>query len=100
VGFPCNNFWLLALGCICGRHHNKHQEEKARDVHVSEGFGLEREVGLLRWRGPANLSRQSNASERIIFVTPYIGLWEHLKSKIEEAISEKVEITFLIRDFD
>jgi hypothetical protein len=40
----------------------------------------------------------SNASERITFVTPYIGLWEHFKSKLEEARRRKIEISFLTRD--
>ena len=40
----------------------------------------------------------SNASERITFVAPYIGLWEHFKSKLGEASRRKIEISFLTRD--
>ena len=39
----------------------------------------------------------SNARERVTLVTPYLGLWEHLKTKIDESIRKKVQISFLIR---
>lgn len=39
-----------------------------------------------------------SASESIIFVTPFIELWVHLKEEMREAISRKVDIKFLIRE--
>lgn len=39
----------------------------------------------------------SNARDHVILVTPYLGLWEHLKNKIDEAVRRKVQISFLIR---
>jgi phosphatidylserine/phosphatidylglycerophosphate/cardiolipin synthase-like enzyme len=42
----------------------------------------------------------SNARDRVTLVTPYLDLWEHLKSKIDEAVRRKVQISFLIRTED
>jgi sugar-specific transcriptional regulator TrmB len=39
-----------------------------------------------------------NANENIIFVTPYIELWPHLKDELRDAIERHVDITFLIRE--
>ncbi|MDA4123785.1 MAG: phospholipase D-like domain-containing protein [Thaumarchaeota archaeon] len=42
----------------------------------------------------------SNARDRVTLVTPYLNIWEHLKSKIDEAVRRKVQISFLIRRDD
>lgn len=67
-------------------------------------------LGASEWRGksvffdgevlPQIYLVMSSANDRIFFVTPYIGLWEHLKSKIEEVMRRKIEVFFLIRSFD
>jgi hypothetical protein len=41
----------------------------------------------------------TDATVTITLVTPYLGLWEHLKTKIDEAINRKVGISFILRDF-
>lgn len=41
----------------------------------------------------------TDATVRVTFVTPYIRLWEHLKTKIEDSINKEVDITFVLRDF-
>jgi phosphatidylserine/phosphatidylglycerophosphate/cardiolipin synthase-like enzyme len=38
------------------------------------------------------------ATESIIFVTPYIELWVHLKDEMRDAIARNVDVTFLIRE--
>ena len=38
-----------------------------------------------------------NANKTVIFVTPYIELWVHLKDEIRDAIARNVDVTFLIR---
>jgi len=42
----------------------------------------------------------SNARDRVTLVTPYLDLWEHLKTKIDEAMRRRVQISFLIRTDD
>lgn len=38
------------------------------------------------------------ATESVIFVTPYVRLWEHLKSAISKAVERDVDVTFVIRE--
>jgi len=38
-----------------------------------------------------------NARESVIFVTPYVRLWDNLKRAMSKAILRGVEITFIIR---
>ena len=40
------------------------------------------------------------AAVGITLVTPYLTLWEHLKTKIEDAKNRKIDISFVIRDFE
>ena len=37
------------------------------------------------------------ARQRVIFVTPYLRLWGHLKTNIEQAVKKGVDVRFLIR---
>jgi hypothetical protein len=39
-----------------------------------------------------------SATENIIFVTPYIELWVHLKDEMRDAIAREVDIILLIRE--
>jgi phosphatidylserine/phosphatidylglycerophosphate/cardiolipin synthase-like enzyme len=39
----------------------------------------------------------TNASRWVVFVTPYVGLWVHLKNAMEEAVSRGVTISFVVR---
>lgn len=39
-----------------------------------------------------------SATEEVMFVTPYIELWVHLKDELRDAIARKVDVTFLIRE--
>ena len=41
----------------------------------------------------------TDARSRITLVSPFLDLWEHLKTKIDEATIRKVDISFVIRDF-
>ena len=42
-----------------------------------------------------------NAKRSVTLVTPYLQLWRHLQMKIEEAISRRVEVRFVLRtDWD
>jgi hypothetical protein len=38
------------------------------------------------------------AEKTLIFVTPYIELWVHLKDEVRDAMARKVDILFLIRE--
>lgn len=42
----------------------------------------------------------TESSEVITVVTPYLRLWEHLKSKLEDAFDRNVQVFFVIRDTD
>lgn len=37
------------------------------------------------------------AREYVIFVTPYLDLWEHLTDKIEKTLAKGVDVYFVIR---
>jgi phosphatidylserine/phosphatidylglycerophosphate/cardiolipin synthase-like enzyme len=46
---------------------------------------------------PEILAIVTNASRGVTFVTPYLGLWVHLKNAMEEAIARGVAISFVVR---
>lgn len=46
---------------------------------------------------PQVLQIIKTAEKQITFVTPYIGLWNHLKDEIRDAMRRKVEVIFFIR---
>ena len=37
------------------------------------------------------------AHQQVIFVTPYLGLWRHLRTAIELAVKKGVDVRFIIR---
>lgn len=39
-----------------------------------------------------------SAKESIVIVTPFVRLWEHLKTAIAKAVEKGVEVTFIIRE--
>jgi phosphatidylserine/phosphatidylglycerophosphate/cardiolipin synthase-like enzyme len=39
----------------------------------------------------------TNASRWVVLVTPYVGLWVHLKNAMEEAVARGVTISFIVR---
>lgn len=58
------------------------------------------DIGLFFDNAVAPLFQQvvKNARESIIFVTPYVELWVHLKDELRDAINRRVNVTFLIRE--